>query len=284
MRKALVSVALLSALPSLALAQTAPASPHTVTGNLSFVTDYRFRGISQTFEQPAIQGGFDYSHSSGFYLGTWGSNVTGSLAAGPSFNNGNVEIDFYGGYKWALGKDLTLDLGGLYYWYPGAKWAVATQDKYNNFELYVGLSYKWLSAKYSITTTDYFGTRTNTYANFCGVQADGVTAGTNCVGATPGGSKGSGYLDITGTFEIADKTNLIVHVGHQKVKNYGRLNYTDYKLGVTTEWVGFTWGASIIGTNADKDWWRAVKNTGGGNREIKNPGDTTLVLSVGKTF
>src|SRR4051812_25230360 len=78
MKKSILSAAFFAAFASSAFAQTAdpaqPASPHTFTGNVAVATDYRFRGISQTFKQPAIQGGFDYSHSSGFYVGNWNSN------------------------------------------------------------------------------------------------------------------------------------------------------------------------------------------------------------------
>lgn len=291
MRKNIIAASIASALalPGLAvpaLSFAAEQSPHTVTGNLNFVTDYRFRGISQTFEQPAIQGGFDYSHSSGFYAGTWGSNVTGSLLNGPSYTNGNMEWDFYGGYKFGLGKDIGIDLGGIYYWYPDARYPLATKDKYDNFELYAGATWKWLSAKYYITTTDYFGTKTNTYGGYCGVQSVSgfvATPGTNCASATPGGSKGSGYLDVSATFEVGNGFNVVAHIGNQTVKNYSRFNYTDYKLGVTKDWVGFTWGAALVGTDANKDWWKAVKLTGTGF-EAKDPGETTLVLSVGKTF
>ena len=78
MRKTLLAtaVAAAAAMPGLASAQA--SSPHSITGNLSIVSDYRFRGISQTFVQPAIQGGIDYSHKSGFYLGNWNSNVSGA--------------------------------------------------------------------------------------------------------------------------------------------------------------------------------------------------------------
>jgi uncharacterized protein (TIGR02001 family) len=74
-------------------ADAAPASPHTLTGNVGFVSDYRFRGISQTFKEPALQGGFDYSHASGFYLGTWASNVYGNRNAtgNPSYTGGSLE-------------------------------------------------------------------------------------------------------------------------------------------------------------------------------------------------
>src|SRR5438128_572638 len=84
MRKSILTLAVASALslPMIATAQTAPApaaapapAPSPLTGNVALVTDYRFRGISQTFGKPAFQGGFDYAHSSGFYVGNWNSNV-----------------------------------------------------------------------------------------------------------------------------------------------------------------------------------------------------------------
>src|SRR5947209_8402890 len=108
MRKSILTLAVASAVaaPGFVYAQAAapaaaPASPHTLTANAAFVTDYRFRGISQTFKLPAVQAGFDYSHSSGFYLGTWGSNVSGN-----QYPNGNsMEMDLYGGYKFEPAKD-----------------------------------------------------------------------------------------------------------------------------------------------------------------------------------
>ena len=180
-------------LPSVVMAQAAPAaaeaSPHTFTGNVALVTDYRFRGISQTYGLPAIQGGADYAHASGLYLGTWGSNVysTAGNGIGTSYTNGaSLEWDMYGGYKFEAAKDLTLDVGALYYYYPGANWNVAGRDKFDNLELYVAATYKWFSAKYSQSLTDYFGANTSTLGGACGIQTDGKTATTNCFGAAPG--------------------------------------------------------------------------------------------------
>src|SRR5437016_2543397 len=99
MRKSILSLAVAAAalVPGLAAAQA--TSPSPLTGNMTLVTDYRFRGISQTFGKPAFQGGFDYAHSSGFYLGNWDSNV----AETAGYPGGNLEMDFYGGYKRAVG-------------------------------------------------------------------------------------------------------------------------------------------------------------------------------------
>ena len=98
-RFALASAALAS---SAAFAQ-APASPHTVTANVSLGSEYIFRGISQTAGKPTLQGGFDYAHSSGVYLGTWGSNISWLEDFG-AYNRSSLEWDFYGGYKANFGS------------------------------------------------------------------------------------------------------------------------------------------------------------------------------------
>src|SRR6266480_5431094 len=121
MRKFVLPLALAAASASLsapAIAQQAAATPPPppVTGNLTLVSEYRFRGIDQTYGKPAIQGGFDYSHESGIYLGNWNSNVS----QGAGYPGGNIEMDFYGGWKKAFG-DLGLDVGFIYYYYPGTK-------------------------------------------------------------------------------------------------------------------------------------------------------------------
>jgi len=295
MRKTIIAAALATAAlaaPNLASAQAAaPASPHTFTGNVSLVSDYRFRGISPTFKDPAIQGGFDYSHSSGLYLGTWASNVyggTNNSFMGVNYFNGGLEWDVYGGYKWEAFKDVTLDVGLLYYMYPGAKWAVPTADKYNNTEVYVGATWNWLTVKYSYALSDYFGMKGNTMGagvgGACGIQSDGFTPTTNCFSATStAGSKGSSYLDIGVAYPFGDKWTLVGHVGKVSVKNYGLMNYTDWKIGVTKEWAGFTWGASYIDTNAKVDAYRTAKIEATGFK-VRDTSNATLVLSVGKTF
>ncbi|MDH3318311.1 MAG: TorF family putative porin, partial [Betaproteobacteria bacterium] len=211
MRKTVLATALAAAtaLPGLASAQA--TSPHSVAGNMSIVSDYRFRGISQTFVQSAIQGGIDYSHSSGFYLGNWNSNVSGI-----SFVDGTIETDFYGGYKFGAGP-VSLDVGLLQYYYPNAE---SAGTKYDTLEAYIGASWKWLTLKYSSTLGDWFG-----------VTAPGLE------------SKGSGYIDLSASYEVAPKLTLVGHIGQQKVKNYSNLDYTDYKIGLTYDMNGWVLGA-----------------------------------------
>jgi len=251
-RKTVLATALAAAaaVPSLANAQ-APASPHTLTGNMAIVSDYRFRGISQSFVQPAIQGGIDYSHSSGFYLGNWNSSVSGL-----SYNNGaGIEMDFYGGFKKGFG-DFTFDIGLLQYYYP--KGVTATGgEKFDTLEAYLGVGWKWLSAKYSVALTDYFG-------------VNSISSGT-----TNGDSEGSDYFELNASYEIAPKLTLLGHFGIQSVKNYGALDYNDYKVGVTYDLNGWILGAAYIGTDADETIY--VVN----GKEI---GKDTIVLSIGKSF
>lgn len=139
---------------------SAADSPHTLTGNVGLYSQYIFRGLTQTNREPAIQGGFDYSHASGFYAGTWASNISWLRDGVPPAYQaaGSLEWDFYGGYKWGFAPDWTLDVGGLYYWYPGDPTTIANGCVYgtatpcpkgDTFEVYAGLSWKWLSAKYS---------------------------------------------------------------------------------------------------------------------------------------
>lgn len=251
MRKTVLATALAAAaaLPGLASAQD--KSPHSVTGNMGIVSDYRFRGISQTFVQPAIQGGIDYSHTSGVYLGNWNSNVSGLSYPGGA----GIEMDFYGGWKGGIGKDLTLDVGLLQYYYPKAVVGTTT-EKFDTLELYGAISWKWLTAKYSHTLTDYFGVNAAT------------TGGTE-------DSKGSGYLELNASYEIQPKLTLVGHIGKQTVKNYKPLDYTDWKVGVTYDMNGWLLGAAYVDTDADETIY--VLNG-------KETGKSTLVLSVSKSF
>jgi uncharacterized protein (TIGR02001 family) len=269
--------------PSAVLAQQPAQSPHTLTGNLTIATDYRFRGISQTFGEgfftvgPAIQGGIDYSHASGLYLGNWNSNVSGNTYP----NGSNIEMDFYGGYKASFG-DFGLDVGTIYYAYPGAKYPVTdasgnSQFKtVNNWELYLGGSWKWLSAKYYYAVTDYFGLSEDAVNTWIGANPN--------TGASPlarnGNTKGTQYLTGSFTYEVMPKLTLGASVGYTWVRHYDDLNYFDYKIGLTYDWNSWLFGAALVGTDADKAYWYAINGEG----KVREVGTVGLVLSVGKTF
>ena len=267
----------LSAL-GLASAQTATPTPavsaqtpsYTLTGNLAVVSDYRFRGISQSYRLPAVQAGFDYTHASGFYLGNWNSSVSGN-----SYNNGaGLETDLYGGYRFEPVKDLNVDVGALYYVYPGAKLnaapGVPSDKKYDNAEIYAGVTSGPFNAKVSYALTNYFG-------------LDGETAAYAYFSALPdrGNSKGTAYLELNYTLDLGDKLNLGAHAGHTAVRHYSELSYSDVKVSLSKEWIGLNFGAAIVATDAKKEFYQ-VANAGG--NDPKRIGTTTMVLSVGKTF
>jgi uncharacterized protein (TIGR02001 family) len=241
MRKSLLAVAIAAALsvPGLAAAQ--------VTGNMSLVSDYRFRGLSQTFEEPALQGGFDYAHSSGLYVGNWNSSISDTFFAGSP-----LEMDFYGGYKGSAGA-LGYDVGILYYYYPGSNLAgVGTID---NTELYAGVSWNWLSAKIYYAVSDFFG------------AAD---------------TDGSSYIDLSANYALANGWAVNAHVGQQKIKNQSALDYTDYKIGITKDVGGWVFGASFVDTDADEA--QAFFTPANATGEVKHISDSTIVFSVSKTF
>lgn len=98
-----------------AMAQEAEAGPVTVSGSAAIVSDYRFRGVSQTDTELAVQGGITISHESGFYVGTWGSN----LAGWGTFGGANMELDVIAGFKTQIADNATIDVGATWYMYPG---------------------------------------------------------------------------------------------------------------------------------------------------------------------
>jgi uncharacterized protein (TIGR02001 family) len=286
MRKTIIAASLASAafaVSNIAVAQTAapaapaaaPTPPYTFTGNMALVTDYRFRGISQTFKQPAIQGGFDFAHESGFYVGNWNSNVN----SGAGFPGGSIEMDLYGGWKKTWG-DWGLDLGAIYYYYPGTD-ANATNFLPNprngkthtggvsNTELYIGGSWKWISLKYSQAVSDYF--------------------------SLPDTS-GSNYWDLSANYDLGEGWNLLGHVGFFSLKGWhagtdaSKGDYTDWKLGVTKDLGGWILGASYIDTtgkgscNAANPGFYCFGNSASGASKFKDASNGTVVFSVSKTF
>jgi uncharacterized protein (TIGR02001 family) len=257
MNKTLIALAAFaSVMPSLASAQAAAAPASPLTGNLTIVTDYRFRGISQSYKLPAVQGGIDWAHESGFYLGNWNSSVSGNQYP----NGASLEMDFYGGYKFPVGADVTLDVGALYYYYPGAFYnGFSGKPNYNNLEVYLGAAFGPFTGKFSYAISDFFG-----------------------LNETTGGksSSGSYYIDLNYSTEILPKLTLAAHVGYQNVANYSNLSYTDYKIGVTYDYASWLLGAAFIGTNAEKTPYTVFDSKG----SSKFVGGNTVVFSVGKTF
>lgn len=236
------------------LAGDAPASPHTLTGNIAVTTDYVFRGVSQTQGGPALQGGFDYSHASGVYVGTWGSNVEW-VSTGYKDNN-SLEIDLYGGYRGSMG-DVGYDVGLITYYYPGDQ--VSGANDPDTTEVYLGFSWKTLGFKYSYTVSDRF-----------------VGWGTS---SSNGKTQGSYYVEVNGTYDLGDGWGILGHVGYQDVKGNNDASYTDWKLGVTKD-VGF--GVVTLAysdTDADKTAYTWVDGS-----HSEKVADGRLFLSFSKSF
>lgn len=113
---AAVSVFALSALAAPAFAQeeaeAAAESEFELSGNVAIVSDYRFRGVSFSGGDFALQGGMDLAHSSGFYVGTWASTIDANAGFG------EMELDVYGGWAGDVAEGVSVDVGLLYYLYP----------------------------------------------------------------------------------------------------------------------------------------------------------------------
>ncbi len=247
----LLNTLILTALsaPGLALAADAPATPPAVTANVGFVTNYLYRGISQTGGKPAIQGGFDYAHASGFYAGVWGSNISWLFEEGYVDSSGSLELDTYFGFKNSFATDFSYDVGFLRYNYPGNYLAGATKADTN--EIYGLIGWKWLTAKYSRSLGDIFG--------------------------TPNAS-GSSYIDLSASYPIADTgVTLGAHYGKQTFAGTGHsgLTYSDYKLSASKDFSGYAVGLAYSSTNAIK-----ANYTYQGN----DLGKGTAVLSVTHSF
>lgn len=126
-----------------------------VSGTLTLTSDYLFRGITQTDEKPALQGGIEWAHDSGVYAGAWGSSISWLSDSDPDISS-QVELDAYLGVRGDFGDSgVGWDVGAVHYWYPGSY--PAGFNKADTTELYAGLSWSVLGAKYSYAVTDLFG-------------------------------------------------------------------------------------------------------------------------------
>lgn len=222
---AAVAAALVAGASGVSLADESP-----ISANVSLVSDYQYRGYSQSNENIAIQGGFDYAHSSGLYVGVWGSSIDW-------LDKGGAEVDLYVGFSNDIGDtDFSYDVGVLQYFYPGGE--VGGEDP-DTTEAYIGVGWKFLSFKYSYAFTDLFGLPD---------------------------SDGSEYYDLSADFDIGAGFALGAHVGRQKIE--GGTSYNDWKVGVSKDFVGLTFGLDYVDTDIDND----------------DNGDERVIFSVSKSF
>jgi uncharacterized protein (TIGR02001 family) len=255
-------------MPALSVFAEEAESDHSVSYNIGLFSEYVFRGYTQTHNDPALQGGIDYEHSSGLYLGAWMSNVSWTTDGGASSqfeSGGTLEIDIYGGFAGEFGETgIGYDVGFLQYLYPGEMRGNSGYGHANTLELYAGLSYKDLSATYYEVMTESAWT----------------WGKNNGVGDS---AKGTWYLSVdyehdVGQYFGIDGLTASLHYGRQEFD--GTLNepydYSDYLFGLEKEVMGFNVGYNLTTTNQSKSTWVPVDG--------KYLGETRNVLYVAKEF
>ncbi len=231
-----------------AFAEDAPSAEPSlkVTGGVTLVSEYRFRGIGLSDSDPALQGTINLKHNSGFYAGVWGSNLDGFGELGGS----NLELDFYGGYKHEIVKGVTLDAGLLYYAYPGSK-----GGDFEFFEPYANVSGQVGPATLKVggafaPAQDAIGGNSNVYLfSDAGLPIKGTPVTLN---GHVGWSKGVTTLTPGG-------------------------DYLDWSLGASAAWRNLTVGVAYVDTNIPKREATAA----GATRKIVSD---AVVASLGASF
>jgi len=251
---------------SMGMAQAAgPES--ALTFNVGVVNNYLYRGISQTRGEPAVQGGLDYAHKSGFYVGAWASSIkwiednsTSAVSV-----SGPTELDLYGGYKFDLAPGTAMDVGYLRYEYLNNN--LQNNTAYSNAstdEVYVGMSTPLFNVKFSYAFSNLFGQRS-------------LTAGANSTGAT--------YTEFSREFDLGAGYKLTPKAGMTSMNskvvdgvNGASTSYNDYSLTLTKELqAGLVLSVGYSGTNANRNWY--VSNFNG-----KYLGDQAAVVGLKYNF
>ncbi|MGJ8619286.1 MAG: TorF family putative porin [Methylophilaceae bacterium] len=306
MRKTLLSVAVLGALtlPAVSFAEEAPAeaaaSDWSFSSNVAYTSDYYVRGLSQNFHKPALQGGFDVEHSSGFYVGTWASNVSPN-----TFPDASLEIDYYAGYGGEFGETgIGYSAGVIAYTYPGGSWGdcefnlgqpgcfkadgvtPASNEDWTTYEANFGLSYSYFSAQVSTTLGNWFGLDSNT-----GYDGD---------------SKFTTYVELNAEYPFGNGWSLIGHLGHLNVTakiaetNLAYItpyngerdpSYTDYKIAVAKSFSlagSEGWAAELAYVGADDSGYWQADGWGGssfnGRAETADLSDDRFTFTVSRSF
>jgi uncharacterized protein (TIGR02001 family) len=269
LQKTAIAAAISGLFAPAVFAQAAPAAapePSPVTANVTITNDYRYRGITQTNYMPAVQGGFDYAHSSGLYIGNWNSTISWIADANPSIT-APLETNFYGGFKKELiAPGFASDIGVLQYYYP-AKGNFSANLNPNTTEIYAAQNFTFgaitgfVKINYAVTTL--FG-----LAN----------------------SSGSFYPDLTVNYDTGFwGISANSHIGYQYIAGqpaptpFGQtqpnISYTDWKLGLTKDFGGgLSASASYVSTNANPQGW--YTKSGAGNAS----GRGGAVVALTKTF
>lgn len=252
-------------------AEEQPASAVTISGSATLASDYRFRGVSQTDKEMAIQGGLTVTHNSGFYVGAWGSNLSGW----GTFGGANMELDLIAGFRTGLGDNATLDAGLVWYMYPSGA------DNTDFAELYAKVS----GATGPLTLTGGVAYAPKQYA----------LANVSNAASSRGQKEDNLYLFADGAMAVANTPfTLKAHVGYSDGNpglgpNGSSLSptgsYWDWSLGVDTSWRNLTLGVSYVDTDIRSvDAARLQPNFSRGQDGTGSIADSAVVLTLTAAF
>ena len=283
------AVALLTGLTSVAAFAEEAAAPEVspVTANVTVVNNYVYRGLTQSNFKPAVQGGFDYAHESGLYIGNWNSSISwigdGYSGTIPTVS-APVEMDFYAGFKKELiAEGFASDVGVLQYYYPTTGLpGMALPKTVTGSTFAIGRQATGVNP----STTEAYVAQNFTAGPVTGF-AKVSYALTNLFGIY--NSKGAFYPDLTANYDTGFYgVTVNAHVGYQSVPNSYTLggktvsfSYTDWKLGLTKDFGGGVSGAlAYVGTTAATVGGSYVYGT----PQLKNQGATQYLVSLTKAF
>ena len=232
-----------------------------MTYNVGVVNNYLYRGISQTRGEPAVQGGLDYAHSSGFYVGAWASSIKWIEDVQPANRaNGPTELDLYAGYKFDLAPGLGMDLGYLRYEYLGNNATSVGLTNPNTDEIYLGMNTPLFNVKFSYATSNLFGQTVNTAPN----------AGASATGAT--------YTEFSREFDLGSGYKLTPHAGMTSISKVTNASYNDYSLTLAKEInTGLVLSVGYSATNAIRTYYVS-------NFNQKYLGDQAAVVGLKYNF
>lgn len=238
-----------SAIAACLLCASAAANAGELSATVTAVSDYDFRGVSLSAEDPALQASVDWAHDSGFYAGAWASNIDYG-----SDIDGDIELDLYLGWAGEFANETGWDVGIVWYTYPDSSSSL-TADSISDYpEIYAGLSFGALEVK-QWYSNDYGGS-----------DMDGL------------------YTEVNYGFELPADFGLNLHLGY----NFGNgiedsygAEFLDFSVGVAKTLGNFDLELKVTGTELDEDDYGLPP--GASFDDVFNP-EPRLVLSIATSF
>ena len=254
---------------SVAVHATDADDSYAITGNIALTSDYMFRGLTQTWGGPAVQGGADLTMKNGFAAGFWASSISDK-----SYPGASLELDLYASYGTQINDDWSWRAGLYGYLYPKGNLDEAglASRSFNTLEANASVTWKWLTLKYSRALTDYFGIDTEQ-----GYRDD---------------SKGTGYVQLDATLPIDEKWSVTLHAARTDITT--RLatalangaddpDYSDFGATLKYQFAPH-WSASLGATYADNDSFYGRTASFANPTDTKNVGGTRGFVMLQGTF